>query len=394
MFRRYVLFKRSVVFFIFFLLFTGLFQYAYSQSIDSVKEKIKNGDLKAAEEEVLQILKNDKNNVDALELLNQIKKLKKQKESDLLTEKAIIAIDNGDFEVAYDLLEKALVLNPENKKAMELFLSLNEVVKIEKQSEKEEQQKVEKETKGKEVTIAKGEGGAVAIAQGKKQAPQEAPLKETTQKKGRKRLELELFPLFAFTNSNKLSYVDSSQSLVGSGIGVSYYPGIANDKLGFSLVYLSYFVKASGIEYIKFNIHRATLFFEYRIYTLMDKKKNRMIIEPKIGYSFFYLNNLMEYSAYEIKKLYGPVVGVGLQDPIFSRFIDKDFFKKMSGRLDLNILYIPQKGAPLSSEIFTGFNYLLKKNLGINLGFRLYMVFKDNVRETYSDVELGASYFM
>ena len=392
---------------IFIFLFVAIFQLAFPQSIESVKEKIKNNDLEGAQTEVIKILQKDKNNIDALELLNKIKKLKRQKESEILTKKALIAIDNEDFEVAYDLLEKALVLDPDNKKARDLFLSLNDVVNIEKKSEKEEQKiESEKIAKKEEMQIAKAQESKVKNVPEKKEEiviKEEKNINQTISKEEKKKpkkqeftnwLEAEVFPLFAFTKSNRLNYIDSSQSLVGSGLGVSYYPNFIKRKVGISIDYLSFFIKTSGSDYIKFNIHRFNISLKYRFYLLKDSKGNKLFIEPKLGYSYFYLNNLMNYGAYDFKKLYGPSIGVRLLDPVFYRFINKDFLKKIGMKAVFNLLYIPQKNAPISPEFYIGSYYKIKKSFNVNLGFRSYMIFKGDVHETYNDIEAGVSYFM
>jgi tetratricopeptide (TPR) repeat protein len=102
-----------------------------AQSLESARESYEQGNYTEAEEELREILAADSENNEALSLLREIELHRRKDEAAALTNRALIEINSRNFREAYALLERALILDPENRQARELYLSIHEVLQVE-----------------------------------------------------------------------------------------------------------------------------------------------------------------------------------------------------------------------------------------------------------------------
>ncbi len=353
--------------------------YSLSQSIESAREKYYNENYEEALEELNAILESDSENIEALELFNEIDQFRKKKRSDLLTEKALIDIGNREFESAFKYLEEAILIDPENIRARELYLSIHEIAEIEQEVVEEEKMKEELLAKKEE---EKGEEQlAMQIAEKEKEEPYKrydtALLKVSTS--------------YTFANSNKLDYIDSRVSMIGAKLDARYYFDFLGKRLGLSVDYSGYPLKTYGNENINFVIHRVNVSARFRTFFFEDVY-SRLTVGARLNYHLFYLQNLMAQGAYNFKQINGPSIGVFVSDPVIYRFIKNDFFRDFGFEGEFNYLFLLGQGvAPSSLEFYIGTYYNLKR-IRFSLGYRLYSINKGSISESYHDIEVSAGY--
>ena len=126
---------------------------ALPQSIDSAREKYESGNFEAALHELQSILTEDSENLEAQSLLGKVELAMRKEQAEELKRRALVEINNRRFEEAYGYLERALIVDPENSEARELYLSIHEVLQVEGESLEEmlERQQEELTTVGEEI---------------------------------------------------------------------------------------------------------------------------------------------------------------------------------------------------------------------------------------------------
>ncbi len=409
----------TIKLFIIFIFFSAFSLSAFSQSLETATEKYNAGDLTGAEEETKALLKKDSNNIDAIELLNRIETAIKKNKSEVLTKKALIEIDNRNFNTAFDYLKQAILLDPENDKARELYLSIKEVTDIEQTSEEEQKNLAAKTAaptapgKAAVVSSAPARAGETApgISQGetalgnKKEQPavitpaikaeKQAPLPKKTPSEKKKQgniVFLKLSPSYTFAYSNNLSYIDSHVSFAGSRLEADYFFDFLMRLVGISLDYSGLFLKATGSQYINFMVHSLDASLVLRLFMLKDSFGNTMTLGTKLNYHFFYLYNLASAGVYDFVNLYAPSIGIFISDPVISRIIRIGFLKNLGFEGSFNFLYlIGQANAPYSYVYYTGLYYKLN-SFKFTAGFRSRTITDSSTLEIYNSIEAGAGF--
>jgi hypothetical protein len=378
---------------------------AFCQTIESAREKYENKDYTGAEQELNAILESAPENIEAQTLLNEVQRIQKIVESQKLTERAISEINDRNFELAFNSLEEAILLDPENAQARELYLSIHEITEIEEESIedliekeelvalKEEEERMAEEEAAQPEELVKPEEMVQPeemVLPDEEQVAVHVEEKEASE--GRyNRAIVKVSPTYTFANSNKLNYVNSSVSMIGGKFDGRYYFGFLQRRLGVSFDYSGYLIKTQGIEDIHFLVHRMNVSARFR-YFFLEETYGRLTVGARAGYHFFTLQNLKSAGAYNFTRIYGPSFGIFLSDPVIYRFLKKDFFKDVGIEMEFNYLYIVgQAGAPSAPELYIGAYYILNR-YRFSLGYRFYSIRQENVNENYNDIELGAGY--
>ncbi|MBN2325422.1 MAG: hypothetical protein JXQ30_16980 [Spirochaetes bacterium] len=360
------------------------------QDIETARELLSNEKYEEALAELEKLLEADGDNLDAISLLNEVERMSKKKRSAVLTEKALGEIENRRFETAYEYLEQAIIIDPENETARRLFLSLYEVGEIE-----EESVALAKTPEGVPAagTGVPAEAGAAATAGAVEEgAAAEVPGAVTEEKTPQYDTALiRVSASYTFADSNKLDYLDGRVSLLGARVDARYYLPFWDRRIGASLDYTVYPLKTSGDSRIKFVVHRANVSARIRTY-FFEEAERRLTVGAKLNYHFFTLSNLMTEGAYNFKQIYGPSIGVFVSDPVIYRFVKSDFFKNFGLEGEFDYLFLIGQGtAPSSLELYLGAFYDLDR-YRFSLGYRLYSISKESVNENYSDIEISAGY--
>jgi len=360
------------------LLFCGLFvpMPGKCQSLESAEQKLLNEDYDAAVEELEAILEADSENIDAISLLNEVEQKSRQKRSAALTQRALGEIENRRFEDAYEYLQQAILIDPENEQARRLFLSLYEVGEIEEES-------VALAAEQAVVAAAVPVGEPEAGTEETESLPPPPPQYDTAL--------IKLSTSYTFANSNKLDYIDGRVSLIGARIEGRYYLDFWEKRIGASVDYTIYPLKTYGDSRIQFIVHRANIAARIRTY-FFEEENSKLTVGAKLNYHFFTLQNLAEAGAYNFKQIYGPSIGIFVSDPVIYRFVKNDFFKDFGLEGEFNYLFLMGQGtAPSSLELYLGAYYNLDR-YRFSLGYRLYSISKESINENYSDIEISAGY--
>ena len=360
------------------LLFCGLFvpMPGKCQSLESAEQKLLNEDYDAAVEELEAILEADSENIDAISLLNEVEQKSRQKRSAALTQRALGEIENRRFEDAYEYLQQAILIDPENEQARRLFLSLYEVGEIEEES-------VALAAEQAVVAAAVPVGEPEAGTEETESLPPPPPQYDTAL--------IKLSTSYTFANSNKLDYIDGRVSLIGARIEGRYYLDFWEKRIGASVDYTIYPLKTYGDSRIQFIVHRANIAARIRTY-FVEEENSKLTVGAKLNYHFFTLQNLAEAGAYNFKQIYGPSIGIFVSDPVIYRFVKNDFFKDFGLEGEFNYLFLMGQGtAPSSLELYLGAYYNLDR-YRFSLGYRLYSISKESINENYSDIEISAGY--
>lgn len=351
-----------------------------SQDIETARELLFSEEYEEAIAEIERILEADSENLDAISLLNEVEQKSRQKRSAVFTQKALGEIESRNFETAYEYLEQAIIIDPENETARRLFLSLYEVGEIEEES-------VAMAVETPEGVPATGAGGPAVAA-----VPSLEPGFEKEEEPPRYDTALvRVSASYSFANSNKLDYIDGRVSLLGARVDARYYLPFWDKRIGASLDYTVYPLKTYGDSRIKFVVHRANVAARIRTY-FFEEAGRRLTVGAKLNYHFFTLQNLMTEGAYNFKQIYGPSIGIFVSDPVVYRFVKNDFFKNFGLEGEFDYLFLIGQGtSPSSLEIYFGAFYDMER-YRFSLGYRLYSISKEGVNENFNDIELSAGY--
>lgn len=366
---------------------------SFCQSIESAREKYENKDYAGAEEVLKAILESDMENIEAQTLMNEVDRARKIEESQKLTGRALSEINDRDFESAFKSLEEAILLDPENTRARELYLSIYEIAEIEEETieeliEKEEllALKEDEERIAEEAAVQPEE----MVLPEEEQIALQIEEREDVVVKFDKAF-VKVAPSYTFANSNKLDYIDSSVSMIGGKLDGRYYFDFLQRRLGISFDYSGYLIKTQGDEDINFLVHRMNISARFR-YFFFEDTYGRLTVGARAGFHFFTLQNREAAGAYNFKRIYGPSFGVFLSDPVIYRVLKKDFFKDIGFEAELNYLFlVGQDGAPSAPELYIGAYYDLNR-YRFSLGYRFYSIRQKSIKENYNDIELGAGY--
>jgi tetratricopeptide (TPR) repeat protein len=369
---------------------------ASPQSIESARDKYESGDFEGALEEVQAILEQDSKNLRAQSLMSEIERAMKKVEAQELTERALVEINSRRFEEAYGYLEQALILDPENSQARELYLSIHEVLQVEGESMEEMLKRQQEELAVLEeepVGEVPAEVEPIEVEPEEEEEPEPEPVEEKAPLVRRyDRVSIRGGFVFTFANSNNLNYVDSSVTLLGIRLDGRYYFNFWERRLGLSLDYTGDFLKLGGSEYINFGTHRLNFSVRIRTY-FFDRDYGRLTLGARLNYHLFLLNNREDQGVYNFTSLYGPSLGIFFEDPVIYRFWKVSFLRSFGFEGEFNYLFIIGQGAdaPSASEWYLGAYYDLKC-YRFHTGYRRYRIRNDDVKEAYNDIELGAGY--
>ena len=373
---------------------------ALPQSIDSARDKYESGDFEGALQELQSVLAEDSDNFEAGSLLSEVELAMRQEEARELTRRALVEINSRRFEEAFVYLERALLLDPENSEARELYLAIHEVMQVEGESLDEmlERQQEELTARGEEppqeaddkaeTTEVEPEEAAAAIAATE---PEEEPVMEEEIDRY-DRIFIRGGLVFTFANSDNLDYVDSSVTMLGIHLDGRYYFDFWERRLGLSLDYIGNFLKLGGSEYVNFSTHRLNISVRLRTY-FFEQDYGRLTVGARLNYHLFVLNNRKDLGVYNFTRLYGPSLGIFIEDPVLYRFWKADFLRNVGFEGDFNYLILIGQGddAPSSSEWYLATYYELKR-CRFSIGYRRYCIRDSSVKETYNDLEAGVGY--
>jgi tetratricopeptide (TPR) repeat protein len=370
-----------------------------AQTLESARESYERGDYTAAEEELKEILAENGENNEALALLREIELQRRKEEAVSLTERALIEINSRNFQEAYGLLERAVVLDPENSRARELYLSIHEILQVEGETldqmlERREEELSIVEEPATEIPPEEERAVSEAVSPEEEEpVPEEpAPPPEPEVVQRYDRAIIRGGPVFSFARSNNLDYLTSNVGLFGLRLDGRYYFNILQRGLGLSFDYTGSLLKLGGEDLISFGTHRMNFSARYRMY-LFERDYGRLTLGARLNYHLFVLNNREPLGVYSFTRVYGPSLGLFFEDPVVYRFWKREFLKQFGLEGDFNYLVLVGKGkqAPRASEWSLSVYYDLKR-YRFNLGYRRYTLKNDAVRESYNDIELTAGY--
>ena len=308
---------------------------ALAQIIESARERYEQGDYAGAEEELREILEEDSENIAAQSLLREIELRRKREEAAALTERALIEINSRNFKEAYAFLERALLLDPENRRARELYLSIHEVLEIEGETVEEmldrhrEEMAVIEEAAEEPVTEVVAVEEA-PVTERPEEEPPEIVMEEPSPppEEEIERLYDQAFIrgglVFTFANSNNLDYIDSKVVLLGIRFDSRYYFDFLKRSLGVSFDYTGDYLKLGGDDNINFGTHRMNFSVRYR-FSLFERDYGKLTLGARMNYHVFLLNNREDQGVYNFTRVYGPSLGVFVEDPVIYRFWKAEF---------------------------------------------------------------------
>ena len=387
-----------------------------AQTVESARELYEAGDFERALQELQSILADDVENLEAQSLQSEVQLAMQRMQARELTEAALVEINSRRFEQAYAYLERAILLDPENSEARELYLSIHEVLQVEGESIEEMLERQQKEltavgepppgeeveqpdTELSEEASATAEAAAEAAAAAaataavtepeEQEAPEHAPIEQVERFDT---LFIRGGLVFTFANSDNLDYVDSSVSLLGIHLDGRYFFDFWEKRLGLSFGYIGSFLKLGGSEYVNFSTHRLNVSARLRTY-FFEEDYGRLTVGAILNYHLFVLSNRESLGVYNFTRVYGPALGFYIEDPVLYRFWKKPFLRSFGMETEFNRLFIIGKGseAPSATEWYLGAYYDYKR-YRFHTGYRHYRIRNDSVKETYNDIELGAGY--
>jgi tetratricopeptide (TPR) repeat protein len=396
--------------FILILLISMIPSVMLAQTVESARELYEAGNFEGALQELQSILADDVENLEAQSLQSEVQLALQRLQARELTEAALVEINSRRFEQAYAYLEQAILLDPENSEARELYLSIHEVLQVEGESIEEMLERQQKELtavgepppgeemEGPDTDISEETAAAAAAAVA---VPEEQPVSEEKAAPEHTPVEeVERFDtlfirgglVFTFANSDNLDYVDSSVSLLGIHLDGRYFFDFWEKRFGLSFGYIGSFLKLGGSEYVNFSTHRLNVSVRLRTY-FFEEDYGRLTVGAILNYHLFILNNRETLGVYNFTRVYGPSLGFYIEDPVLYRFLKKPFLRSFGMETEFYRLFMIGKGseAPSATEWYLGAYYDYKR-YRFHTGYRHYRIRNDSVKESYNDIELGVGY--
>jgi len=308
--------------------------------------------------------------------------VKKFVQSENLTIAAQNKINAYKFKEAYKLLQKAILVNPDNEIAKKLYMPLYEMFNRGKK----------KQTRG----LAQKRNKVKPVAQritGCRECMNDCEnyLRKKREKAYKdfiaKEASLKVGVKFAWqlTQSNYLPFLNAETSLLATGFELFYFPSFLGKLGGIHLDYHGGLVNILGDSRIKFLSHRATGDLILRGFFFVN---NGMALEAGImwGYHYYNLQNLKTEGAYFYRSIWGPSVGIYIREPLLGRFVKNSFLKKSGIELKANvILNIDDNTSPVTGDFYGGI-YIGLKNMDIGIGYRFYSIWGKEVTEYFQDI--------
>ncbi len=310
--------------------------------------------------------------------------------STTLTTQALLLIDAGVLGEARALLGEALIANPGNTLAMELYVSLSNIVKAESL-----QEEIPQTDSTEEVTPVVAAGtGAVVVAGSEEETGEGDPsrstesVSSTVEEKSQDKASygFSLGPRLTLANSNYLT-LDSGVTLLGVKADAWVFLPYWDTRLGFSATYTGDFFKLSGSDVINFSTNRIKGLALIRTW-IFDNGSSKTTIGGGIGYDLFALNNKETDGAYLIVKYAGPSISFFISDPIFARFLSGEFVNNLSFNLNIDGTF-SSGGSGTLYGMDLGFQASYYFGLlGISLGYDFYGLYLGTTAETYNSISL------
>ena len=331
---------------------------SFAKSLKSARKKFDKKNYIAAEKELKSLIKSNPDDYEARKLLKKIDAVRKQKESKKLTQNALLEIDNKNFKKALSILEKAILLDPSNDRARDLYISIKDVVKIEKKS----------------------------VTDNKREKKEEAIMT------GRNKYYFNGGVSFTFAESDNVDYFKTDITLLGLRLDGRYYFDYLGRRLGLSGDYTGYLIKTTGNENILFLTQRLNATVRFRTF-FFENPNGKLTVGARLNFHYFNLQNFKGRGVYNFINIYGPSFGVFVSDPVIYRFFKNSFVRSIGFESEINYLFMPGKGAssPSVIDLYAGGYYKLDR-FRFCLGYRLYWIGSDNVKESYNTIELSVGY--
>lgn len=299
----------------------------------------------------------------------------KEAESADLTLKAKSELQNYNYKKAYKLLEQAIILDPSNDEAKDIYVKLSEMAG-----------ELSEESSSQTVPVKK-------IRQKKKKSFKEAEQVITTeQPESSGELYLKGGFIYTYGRSNFIPEINSNVQMPGVNIELIYYTGFSDGRLGFSSDYRVNPLITNGDSQIDFMLHRANLFILYREKFFETSDNNVLILGVRTGYHYFMLQNKKDQGAYYFTGAFCPAAGFFISDPVFSRIFPNSFVSEFGIEAGADYMPVYQE-----SKLVNIYDYRIAityrfEIAEISIGWKSYNFNNGNIRESFSDIELTALY--
>ena len=388
--------KRFFPFLILILFPAGLFgQDIVGTNLEQARELFNQGSILEALEVVEALLRDDVDNTEALKLKDAIELDQSLALSRDLTNRALLLIDKAEFTDARELLGRALVADPGNALAMDLYVSLSQVSKAESATPASTEQIPQSSTDTAEETKATDSDAGEQIE------PDDAAPVSTDDMEDDKTVVPErqrdpvqfgftAGPRITFANSNYLS-LDSSVKLLGVGGDGWFYLPYWDTRIGISAKYAGSFIKISGINAIDFATNRLMISGIFRTW-LFESGDLKTTLGGRISYDMFNLNNRETLGAYLITSFTGPGAGFFISDPVVARFTETEFMRNLL--FDFNIdgsFSTGPDGTLIALDIGFGTTYSFSR-WGVGLEYDFYGLYLDGTSESYHGILLSGQF--
>lgn len=206
-------------------------------------------------------------------------------------------------------------------------------------------------------------------------------------------LELSVGPEFTLARSNAVPDVDSDVSLAGVRAKMLYVPGFQARRFGAALDYSGGVLKTSGEERIVFRLHRlsATALIRWK---LTPGTSGELVVGARGGYDLLLMENLEDSGAYNFTQLYGPSAGVFISDPVLFRLIDRPFLESVRLNAGADLQYLPGEGED-GPVIPWRFHIGVTREgavLDYEMRFRHHRIVQDDLQERFTDIAVTVGY--
>jgi tetratricopeptide (TPR) repeat protein len=383
-------------------------------SLSEIQALFDDGQFSEAQNLIEAYLSENPGDRDAQRLQNNIEQELNKIESAALTEEAVFQIEETNFNQAYILLEQAVLLDPDNERALDLFVRLQEVVDLEEVSRLEEAQASadnqvqdqssanNESTTSDDQTVEDSQAATTnqadsapaddSIASTDSEELKEEPASDTPRPVWNDHIKTYVPLNLTFSGSDVVEGVSSFLLLGGTGLSFEYSPGFLDNLIWLILSYDGDFFTAIGDDRVSYTMHDIVAKVGAQLKLFPQDEVVVAELLGVIGYNLFLLNNSADEGLYYFNLLYSPTFGFTVRDHILARFFEGDLYRKLKFKFSFELSFIPIPDDTIwMNDFYFGAEYKISDFLSVYLGDKLFINSASNVTEIFNRIGIGAA---
>lgn len=269
------------------------------------------------------------------------------KELDVRIDRALDYFGEGDYETAISLLENVLILDPENRRAADLLISIKELYEMETGSSVSVDEILPTEKPDFSINDPEVQTEETPEEEEDLEKPDfsiredEELLIQPEETRSRMDFSLSSNLVFPWDNGEEsVVFPDEGTHSASFTADLDYFFNSWNRIIGFAGTYSLFLLDPEGGNFFDERIHVVDGLISFRTF-FREEVDSRIIFKLSAGYRGYFAQG---YDFYEVERSYlnGFNMGINLEGPFIYLFWNREFFKRVIIDLDMNLLFFPE----------------------------------------------------